>query len=191
MKSVLIVFSGKAQSGKSTSAKLVKDILFNKVDEIKIWSFAEPLKKIAHDIFNWDGDKEIYFNGADPEPVSDKGRQLLINIGRHFRMIRPAVWVDLTIKNIKKHKEQNSGKIIIHCIDDLRFKNELQILKSNEFLPCITVRIQRDLGKNITDQSEMDLDDSTFDYYIDNNKDMEELKLKISGLLKDIELKYN
>jgi len=201
MRNVLLVFSGKAQSGKSTSTGLVKEII--KEDEaigelgwnnVEIHSFATALKDIARKYFGWDGSKEILMRpvvgGLDitEEPVPDVGRTLLLNIGKKFREIRPTIWVDYVINDIK-----NNDKTVlktIFAIDDMRFKNELNLAKT--FHSCVSVRITRKEGAlNLDDISEKDLDDSTFDFYIDNDGSPEELKIKLRNLLKDIENRYN
>lgn len=191
MDNILIVFSGKAQSGKSTSATLLREAYESKIT-FKIWSFASELKRIAYDIFNWDGDKGLYYNhgpdGIKPrgfeeplEIVLDKGRQLLIEIGGAFRRIRQSVWADLIMKKINEFDKDHPDFRIVHCIDDLRFKNELKIVKT--YTNCITIRLTRQSSLKIDDQSENDLDDTQFDYYIENNGTKEELQGKLKEIV--------
>ena len=201
MRNTLIVFSGKAQSGKSTSAGLVRDIINEDKDKHEfpwtaatIHSFATALKDIARQYFGWNGSKEIIMRpvvgGRDisEEPVPDIGRTLLLNIGKKFREIRPTIWVDYVINNIKN--DDKNAKDTLFLIDDMRFKNELNLAKT--FHSCVSVRITRKEGAlDLDDVSEKDLDDSTFDYYIDNDGTQEELKAKLKKLIKDIEAKYN
>lgn len=201
MRNTLIVFSGKAQSGKTTSTSLVRDIINEDKDKHEfpwtaaaIHSFATALKDIACQYFGWNGSKEIVMRpvtgGLDilEEPIPDIGRTLLLNIGKKFREIRPTIWVDYVINNIK-----NDDKIVkdtLFLIDDMRFKNELYLAKT--FHSCVSVRITRKDGAlDLDDISEKDLDDSTFDYYISNDGTQEELKIKLKQLIKDIETKYN
>ena len=262
MRNVLVVFSGKAQSGKSTSSAILRDIIIEQqIEELnlredisgvertedgcisfveimdgrpqgtfvgpraEIFSFATALKKIAKEYFNWDGDKGIYYekkmvgglmqpkwypmadsiaqlskmpmpkfpeeyemtNGKlEDVPIPDRGRQLLINIGQHMRAIRPTIWVDYVINRIKKQGAEGSDKVFI--IDDMRFKNELNLAKT--FDACVSIRLTRTSQLDINDTSENDLDDATFDYYIENNGDEVDLKSKISGLFEQIKLKY-
>src|SRR5208282_184079 len=98
MNSAIIILSGKMQSGKSTSAELIKEIIKEKIEEnaikqlnkekyelynysVEIHSFAKKLKEIASDLFDWNGDKNLYVE-------KDKGRNVLINIGQKMREIR-------------------------------------------------------------------------------------------------------
>ena len=195
MKNVLIVFSGKAQAGKSTCSNLLKEILDERHraeayikkgkafpgirSNVHIHSFAKALKQIAKEYFGWDGDKQIYMRPVlardkTEEPIPDKGRQLLINIGQAFRAIRPTIWVDYVINNIKKHSEDNADEGQVYLIDDMRFKNELALAKT--FDKCISIRVSRPSSLDINDISENDLDDAEFDHYIENNGNMVMLK---------------
>jgi len=158
---------------------------------VQIYSFALALKDIAEKYFGWAGDKGIYvqpIGGVDGEDViiPDRGRQLLINIGQHMRAIRPTVWVDYVINKIKKDASTGSDKVFI--IDDMRFMNELVLAKTLD--ACISIRLHRHSQLEINDTSETDLDDAEFDYYIENNGDMNALKLELSGLFEKIKLKY-
>jgi len=237
MKNVLIAFSGKAQSGKTTSANILKELIldiqykqlkndpnieavskqgdsFSIVEKnttaqgrvfesphVQIHSFATALKEIAVKYFGWDGDKGIYYvdtadSGAvdihgDGQtdaigslPIPDKGRQLLINIGQVFRGIRPTIWVDYVVNNIKKSSNNLKDKGIVYLIDDMRFRNEIKLCKT--FEPCFTVRISRPEELHIKDTSEMDLDNETFDYVLANNGDMEELKNELKKIYDDM-----
>jgi hypothetical protein len=205
MKNVLVVFSGKAQSGKTTASNVLREIAkaqlppnydFNIHGPVKIFSFATALKKIAEEYFGWDGDKGIYYGDADKNDftyetgdrivIPDKGRQLLINIGQHMRAIRATVWVDYVINKIKAEGASGTNKVFI--IDDMRFSNELILAKT--FDACVSVRLKRDSELHLDDTSETDLDNAEFDYYIDNNGDEAALKSKMSGLFEQIKLKY-
>ena len=191
MRNVLIVFSGKAQSGKSTSAKVLQDVLGT--NKVEIYSFATALKKIAQEYFNWDGiDKGIYMHDVKvpdqrghrivSQPIPDKGRQLLINIGQYMRKIRSTIWIDYVVNQIKKEISIGSDRIFV--IDDLRFRNELELVKVIQ--PCISIRLTRNSQLDLNDISETDLDNSEFDYYIDNNGTIEDLKKELSKVYEDI-----
>jgi hypothetical protein len=214
MKNVLIVFSGKAQAGKSTCSNLLKEILDERRradavakngkatprphSNVHIHSFAKALKEIATNYFGWSGDKKIYMKTKegiveakdvdyDFEPIPDQGRQLLINIGQAFRGIRPTIWVDYVINNIKTHSKDNHAGVNsnqVYLIDDMRFKNELELAKT--FDKCVSIRITRPSSLNIDDISENDLDDAKFDHYIENNGNMTMLRGTLNGLWDDI-----
>lgn len=105
-------------------------------------------------------------------------RDFLILSGTNgFRnCVHPDVWVYSLFADYK-----NGDNWII---SDLRFKNELEFVKS---MPSFLIRINRentDTSDNIT---ETDLDNSMhqFNYIIDNNNTIEDLDLQIQSLIKN------
>lgn len=162
---IIIGLSGKAQAGKDTTADLILDLLYKKIGfyGCKV-SFATEVKEIAKELFNWDGSKEL-------TGKQDTGRQLLINIGCKMREIRSSVWVDYVIHQI------NKGDKNVVCIPDVRFPNELDIIKNNS---GIIIRIEREKGQlTLNDISETSCDNVTFDYTILNEDNIENLKNKV------------
>ncbi len=208
LKNIVIAFSGKAQSGKTTASECLKNIIesTNDVHYMKL-SFAAPLKEIARYYFGWDGDKEIHYSAIDsssskysighnaaiyyqePKIIQDKGRQLLINIGEKFREIRPSIWADIVVQQIK---DMDIGKPtnVIYCIDDLRFKNEIMSL--NSYGRTYFIRINRSAGQlSIDDATERDLDTEKFDHYIENDGTISDLNQKIHQIYTSIIGKNN
>jgi hypothetical protein len=200
MKNIVIAFSGKAQSGKTESSKLLREIVestnelsFNKL------SFATKVKEIAQYYFGWNGDKEIYTKtyldgetkldgslaeAGETEVIQDKGRQLLINIGEKFRAIRPTVWADIVLQQIKD-LDLGKSENVIYCIDDLRFRNEVKSLR--EYGRVYFIRLNRPSGQlNLDDITEKDLDAHRFDYYIENDGSVKELRQKLHQIYQDI-----
>jgi hypothetical protein len=197
----LIAFSGKAQSGKTESSNILKALVEKEGLEFRRISFASALKEIAKEYFGWDGDKELYYDHSHtmppagplpntsaavyivPQLIQDKGRQLLINIGAKFREIRPTIWADIVYDRIiKTNAETPNG--IIFCIDDLRFKNEIGIVKK---IPNSTIiRLIRPDGQlDIDDISEKDLDDVAFENVVYNQGTLEELAEKVETIYKN------
>ena len=151
---------GKMCSGKSTLANYLKE----KNNSIYITTFASKLKEIAKDLFD----------------MQQKDRQLLIQIGKKMREIDPGVWINATIREANKHKNV--------IIDDIRYENELLILKKENWI-LIKLKISKELQlqrlkktypetyeshfKYINDNSESQIDtlnEKYFDYVIDVNK---------------------
>ena len=203
MKNILIVFSGKAQSGKSTSANTLKQIIEKQYSDIsvEIYSFATAIKEMARTYFGWDGNKELFFPTIDhktgedvevfykdQEPIRDKGRALLINIGQQMRWIRPTIWVDYVMKQINLRNAVKKENIVF-VIDDMRFANEDVIAK--KFPNCYSVRMSRNSQLDLKDISEVDLDKGVFDFYIENNGAVDELKYKLEEIWLKIVTKTN
>lgn len=200
MKNIIIAFSGKARSGKTESAKVLQEIIetTNDVHFTKL-SFATKVKEIAQFYFGWNGDKEIYTRtyldgetkqdgslaeAGQQEVFQDKGRQLLINIGEKFREIRPSVWADIVVQQIK---DLDTGKPdnVVYCIDDLRFRNEIKSLSN--YGRTFFIRLNRPEGQlNLDDVTEKDLDAHRFEYYIENDGSVKELKQKIHQIYNEI-----
>ena len=100
-----IAIIGKMCSGKTTIADRFIT-LNNKFHKL---SFAGKVKEIANDLFNMD----------------QKNRKLLQQIGTYMREIDPNVWANYVIKKSKEHE--------FVIIDDLRYKNEYDLLIKNNF----------------------------------------------------------
>lgn len=204
MKNIIVAFSGKARSGKTESSILLKKIIEERNLNFTQLSFATAVKSIAKYYFGWDGNKDIHKNvyatgdikpdgtfaaEGDVDIIQDKGRQLLINLGQKFREIRPSIWADIVIQQVNEldlGKQENT----IYCIDDMRFKNELKSLKNYERF--ISIRINRPNGQLVIDDiTEKDLDNTKFDYYIENDGTIADLDQFLRQIYADILKKYD
>lgn len=109
---VLIVgFTGKAGSGKTTVAKAATR---------KVFSFAGYLKEIAKEL-GWKGEKD------------KKGRRLLQHLGDVGREYMPNIWIKALHDEIlyQLMDDKYYGDISIYSIDDVRFDNECDFIHSN------------------------------------------------------------
>lgn len=168
----------------STSSTILEKIIKENDSSSHIvrFSFATALKDIATHYFGWDGDKNIYYNNKG-EVIQDKGRMLLINVGQAFRNIRPTIWADIVMNKIKDYEKLISSNTFF-IIDDMRFLNEKNVV---ELYPrCTTIRLSRISELKINDISENDLDSIKFDYYIENNNDIDNLRIKLVDIIKNI-----
>lgn len=103
---VIIAIFGKMGSGKTTASEILSKEL-----RASVIPFAKPIKDIAYKM-GWDGEKDF------------KGRSLLQTLGTEVgRKYKDSMWIDLW------HKEAcEKGGIVI--VDDLRFQNEYDFLRS-------------------------------------------------------------
>ena len=187
----VIAISGKAESGKDTIAKEIKQLLEKQNYKVMIIHFADVLKFVCRQYFDWNGEKD------------EQGRTLLQQVGTEMReKNNPNMWVNIT-------KELINGigvEFDYVLVPDTRFKEEINML--NEYFDCISVRVLRqdidsdgvasDHINHLTDEqrahkSECDLDDYKFDYFIINNyyinnDDINNITLKAlcSGIIKMI-----
>jgi dephospho-CoA kinase len=111
-----IAFSGPICSGKSTLSKYLQDEY-----NCKIISFAKPVKTYCTQIFD----------------MKNKDRGLLQTFADKCKDINSLVWVNLAEKEII----QNINRNII--IDDLRYPNELDMLRRYNFI-IIKLNINKD-----------------------------------------------
>jgi len=172
---MLIAFTGKAGSGKSTAIEALKASGFGAVYNVK---FAGPL---------YDIQKFIYSRiSAVYTPPLDflKDRKLLQWIGTEWGRdtISETLWVDL-FKARYNNLKQKDDTVIITC-DDCRFPNEAEMIHS---LGGYVVEVSRAnsaehavAGLGIEGhKSEISLNSNHIDYSVSNNGTPEEFTAKL------------
>lgn len=163
----VIAISGKAESGKDTIAKEIKYLLEEQNYKVMIIHFADVLKFVCRQYFDWNGEKDEY------------GRTLLQQVGTEMReKNNPNMWVNITKELIRGIGVEFDYVLV----PDTRFKEEIEML--NEYFDCTSIRVLRqDIDSdgiarvhvnNLTDEqrahkSERDLDDYKFDLFITND----------------------
>lgn len=174
---ILIGISGKKTSGKTTTAEIIKQLFPNKSIII---NFGDAVKESLKVIFGF-SDSELY--GNDKEKVNDYWKitpremmqyfatDLMRNqMSKQFSCIGTDIWV----KCVERKIIDLLDKDVIVIIADLRFVNEYDMIKKYN---GITLRI---INENIQfvdqHQSEIELDNITFDYTIYNNSTRDKLK---------------
>lgn len=119
-----IAITGKMCSGKST----VANILSERDQKFKIYSFGQKVKDVAKDLFD----------------MKVKDRSLLTSIGTKMREINSEVWVNYVLKQTKDQT---------HCIvDDLRYQNEYEAL-SNAGFKIIQLKIDPEVQERRIQQN--------------------------------------
>ena len=166
----VILVSGYKRSGKDTTAKMLKEIIEESTSQkVEIMSFAEPLKFIAKTIFGisdeeldkFKNDKEgiYHLSGFRQYKFLTDFRQVLTKVGSDA--LKPIFGDDVWVKVIKEKMLKSDADVII--IPDFRFFVE------NAFKNSITIRIVNDdIVNDTTHQSETELDNFKFDFYLDN-----------------------
>lgn len=186
---VLLGIMGKKGSGKDTvSNYLVSHYGYKKM------AFADPIKQIAQIIFDLDisqidGNKKEIIDerwGITPREIFQKlgtefGQYDLVNYFPALKQknITRNFWVERLKMEYQKYNNQNV------IISDVRFKHEIDAIKE---MGGKIIKINRIIEKGIGEQhiSEMemnDIDDSIFEYSIDNNSSLEDLYQKINKLI--------
>lgn len=199
---MIIAFSGRKQSGKSTSCEYVQSMVQQYFPNMscKTYSFADPLKQdicinilgLTYDqCYGTDDDKNTLTSlrwkdmpGYDitwtwMSDYHDSGymtaRQVMECVGtKIFREIKKDVWSEATIKKIQ------TEKIDLALIADCRFPNESDAIKNNN---GIVIRLTRNpFNSNSDSESALDpyfYDWSKFDLVLDNTDISIEDKNKI------------
>lgn len=196
-----IAICGKANSGKNTTAHILceslKDLLEPNQSEvswndgIKFIAFADPIKEMIKLMFpNLKRDllygpsylRAQVIPGAfkDGQPLTI--RQLLIDLGTGTgRVYKEDVWLDAF---------DNTCNVLCNkhtiIVTDVRFRNEFNHLKYKNFY---LIKLKRDSELRMNHSTETDQDTiqpSEFDYIIHNNGSLDDLKVEVKKLVKNI-----
>lgn len=191
-----IAICGQANSGKNTLSKmLVKSIREKTSDPYAVatyMAFADPIKEMAEIMFPNVPSK--YFFGSskyrseivpnilkDNKPVTV--RQVLIDIGTNLgRNYNNSLW--LNNFDTRYNKSQAYSKIMI--VSDLRFINEFAFLKEKNFKIIKLKRPNIDKIDDISETQQESLKDSDFDFIINNDKSLGDLKLAVKNVISNI-----
>lgn len=156
----IILVSGQAGAGKDTFFELAETIV-----SARRIAFADELKEIAEENFNWDKEKD------------KAGRQLLIDIGRTARNYNENFWVNKVINKIKTilYYPYLIALTDYIIVTDWRYQNEYERMKDAFGKDnVISLRIERESFQSTLtpeqkkDQSEVDLENFPFDFVIEN-----------------------
>lgn len=189
----IISISGKIGSGKDTIADIIMQ--YTPYHRWEVKKFAGKLKDIAEILtgvpkINFE-DQEFKQRDMGPE-WGMTYRDLLQKLGTEAMRsgLHKNVWVNALFADYQFNIEEDE-QVPYWIITDSRFPNELAAVKEHN---GIAIKVIRDSGNTIgtTHTSETALDDYTkWDYVINNNGTLEELKTQVLSILeKESLLKY-
>lgn len=168
----IVLFSGKAEAGKSLSASLLKTMLEAQGKRVAIIPYGDYVKHTAKLIWGWDGKKD------------EAGRKLLQWWGTDaVRKKDSMFWVE-TVMRLARVLD---GAVDYILIDDARYPNEIICW---DYYDCLSVRIERPGHENaLTPEqrqhiSETSLDNWPFDVII-SATDKQELEAQIRDKVLD------
>lgn len=168
----VITISGKAEAGKDSTAKMLKNIYEKQYGrKVLIVHYADYLKYICTQYFGWDGKKNL------------KGRALLQYVGTDLiRKKNPDFWAT-TVANLLDVVGSQYDYILI---PDTRFPNEVELMK-NKFNTLSINIVRLDFENSLTPEqrlhpSETALDGYRFDYVVRSESGLDNLEREISGL---------
>ena len=170
----IICISGKAQSGKDTTAKIMCDELEHFGSRVLITHYADLLKYICKTFFAWDGQKD------------HNGRRLLQRIGTDvIRQKDENFFVGFLVKFLAMFEDTWDYVLI----PDTRFPSEVSVMQ--ERFQTFHVRIERSnndglSGDLASHSSETALDNVQPDYTIHNDGTEKDLRDAVICTLKEI-----
>lgn len=172
---MIIAIHGKAQSGKDTLGRLLKD----RLDGAVLLAFADPVKQLLMTMYGLTWEQLHTEEGKASTPPGLGGqsvRQMLIDLGQGLRaLLGYSVWVDHLIHRL--------GPISI--VTDMRDALEYGAMVDKK---AITVKLLRDVSSSATNKRmEYPIPDRCFDYVIDNRgMDEPEFKEACNSLINEI-----
>lgn len=196
---MIIGISGKAQSGKDTVCKMMVYTLwyynysqrlspfgiehyneqvlqyYNLINRIDWYqtSFADKLKQCLSIILRTSRSafEDNEFKKCNIAWLGMSVRELLQKFGTAIRNeVCDDFWVKACLKDFEEHNN--------YLITDVRFKSEAKGIKEKG---GIIIRVNRKGAGAGNHISEIDLDDYSFDYVINNDGNMEDLLLKVKA----------
>ncbi len=172
----IICISGKAMSGKDTTAKYLKMALTSKGNKVLIMHFADLLKYVCSTYFGWNGEKD------------EKGRTLLQYVGTDVvRKQSPDFWANFVVAILSFFPNEWDYAIIPDC----RFPSEYEIFKSYN-MDAILLRVVRlNFDSPLTPEQQQHLSETALDNYrydatIVNGGSMDDLKTAIADFVRNL-----
>lgn len=188
LKKIKIAISGKANSGKNTVATLLGHYLqFKNTDllETKIFAFADPIKEMIMKMLPMTNRQILWGpSGLRSNKIPNSNltyRQLLLDLGKLGRGYNKEIWINAIIHEVNFFALAGAA-----IITDIRFKNELQAVKTEGFFLIRVVRPTSIETSVIDDVSETDLDDisdSVFHCVLINDGSVADLQDKIKKIV--------
>ena len=172
--SKIIILTGKAQSGKNSTANIIKKHLEKQNKKTVIISYAKYLKDYAKEIIGWNG-KE-----------STKPREFLQQIG--VELIKNQIDENMLINRIKEDIKVYEYFYDVIIISDARFKDEIESIKTKN---TVVIKIEGKENKLTTEEknhiTEIALDNyNKYDYIIENKTTKQNLKEQIKKIMEEI-----
>ena len=181
---MLVGISGKFGVGKDTLVEKILEYLKEKEVKCAHLKFADNLKQVCS-IVTGTKLEDHYSQEGKEKMVKEIG----MTIGRLQQVLGTSLGVsvhpDIWVLPIIKFHQNNPDTVCI--ISDCRFKNEAKEIRNNGgVILRINRNIKVDNGRDPTHISEVDLDDYTFDFVIENNGTVNEMVDKAFSFLKFI-----
>ena len=165
------VFTGRAQSGKTTSANFLVEKGFQRI------SFADPLKRML-EVLTLVHDK----HACPPVLCGKTVREALQTLGTEWgrKLIGEDIWVRCTVQQVQGALDDCfNGTVKGVVIDDCRFDNEAMAMRQ---LGATIIKIERESAEVMDHDSEKGVSEPLIDFTLWNNQDEEHLKATVTSL---------
>jgi hypothetical protein len=179
----IALWSSTPQQGKSTIARFLAA-----KHGYEVMSFASPLLEMIETFLMSHGlsmeEIDYYCRQAKEQPIPGVGRSYrylarTLGTGWGRNMVRETTWLDAFEQKFDRHSSRNAI-----CVDDMRFRNELTLLKKKNFVLVKVVRKNARIGIQDTHQSDIEL--ASFDGWdreISNNGSFEDLYQSVTNII--------
>lgn len=173
----IFLIAGKASSGKNTVAEIIKDYYKEKDKTSVITSYSKYIKLFAMELLDWDGLEE------------NKPRTFLQDLGSIVRnnIHNEYFFTNRMIDDIKIYSNYVDNVIV----SDIRLPLELSEIK-NKYDFVYRIKVNRNKENDLNDSqknhpTETSIDKmNEFDYLIDNDSSLENLKRVVYSILDTI-----
>lgn len=169
----VILIAGKARSGKTKAAHILKKILEEKNEKVVITEYSKYIKLFAKDLLGWD-------MVSEPKP-----RSFLQEMGDYVRSLNTDIYF---VERMKEDLHIYEHFVDTVIISDVRMPKELDELQ--EFHP-IKIQVSNDLQSyDLTKEEEAHETEHALDHYHDfdyviQNKTEEEMKEILVTIVKE------
>lgn len=191
---IIVLVSGKAESGKDTFHQLAEKYIYSRnlySPNVHRVAFGDGVKKVAEQM-GWNGEKD------------EKGRSGLIMVGDGAReFFDKNIWIKKAVQRLSEISTSNndydnsSNKDAIVFVTDCRYPNEVTMLKDWAYLnshPVYAVRVERPnhvsklTNEQLMNMSETALDNrkELFDFIVVNDKTLDDFTQKVKEVMDKI-----
>lgn len=175
---IILIFAGKARSGKDTCVSFVKKYYEEKNIKTTNLQYSTYLKEYAKKINNWDGGDET------------KPRQLLIDLGTD--LIRGKINKDFFVDRMLQDLEVLSYFFDVITISDARLIDELEIPRKKLKKVKVINVIRPNYENGLTVEQKKSLTEialnnyNNYDYKLVNDGNLEDLEKNVIKMLEEI-----
>lgn len=174
----IFIICGKARSGKSTVAGIIRNSYEKKNLKVLNLMYSEYLKNYAKKITGWDGNERT------------KPRTFLQELGTDY--IRKNIDENFFVKRLVEDLEIYSNFFDIITISDARFLNEIEVPKN--YYKCFTIKVETDkISEELTEIEKRHISENyidlitNYDFVIKNNGTILDLKNNVLKIVEEVE----